>query len=216
MVERLDPYRLDPDDTTAWMLLLTLDLEKHESLSHLTPRIAVALSHCPMGPTASVGVDQGVLGRMIDRWLGDARSLCGNRDRLLIAMRYGRQQSARVLCRLVLDDDSAPAATVTSALLAASVLRCEGLEMQASKRLEDSRVAQVWQLVPQGKSKIRTEVRDVALALLLHHQGIDPRNAGFEELRADPLLIFCEHSLGFPDEATRLDTRRRANLLLAK
>ena len=213
--DRLDPYRLDPEDTTAWMLLLTLDLEQVESLAHMTPRIAVALSHGPMGPALSDSVEGVVLGRLIDCWVRRAGPLCANRERLLIAMRYDRRQTARELCQSILLDDTVPPATAVTGLLVASLLDCEDWQTQATRRLEDNRVAHVWQMIPARNTKIRTEVRDVALALLLHQNGIDPRLAGFEELQADPLLRFCDHSLGFPDEASRLECRRRAAQLLA-
>lgn len=214
--EQLDPYSLDPADTTAWMLLLMLDLEQCESLSHMTPRLAIALSHCPMGPTVPGSYEGVVLGRLIDRWVFQAGHLCGDRERLLIAMRYDRRQAARTLCGRVLEDDAAPAATVVTGLLVASVLGQNEIERHAVGRLEDDRVAHVWQMIPAKKTRIRTEVRDVALALLLHHRGIDPRDAGFAELQADPLLRYRDHSLGFPDTPSRLECRRRADQLLAK
>ncbi len=212
---RLDPYWLDSEDTTAWMLLLLIDLEQRESLPHLTPRIAVALSHCPMGPVGSGSSDGVVLGRLIDRWIRQSGHLCGDRERLMIAMRYDRRDAARELCQRVLADVTAPAATTVTGLLVASVVDREDFETQAARRLEDDRVAYVAQLISSPKTKIRTEVRDVALALLLHHHGVDPRDAGFKQLEADPLLCYRDHSLGFPDQATREESRRQADRLLA-
>ena len=85
---------------------------------------------------------------------------------------------------------------------------------RAKARLEDDRVAHGWQMIPSQKTRIRTEVRDVALAVLLHHHGVDPRSVGFEQLQADPLLLYRDHSLGFADQAARSDCRRRAELVL--
>lgn len=212
---RLDPYWLDAEDTTAWMLLLLIDLEQRQTLPHLAPRIGVALSHSPMGPADSGSIQGEVLGRLIDRWIRQSGHFCGDRERLLIAMRYQRRDAARELCQRVLADDTAPAATTVTGLLVASVVGREDVQAQAARRLEDERVAYVAQLISSPKTKIRTEVRDVALALLLHHHGVDPRTAGFEQLEADPLLCYRDHSLGFPDEATRLESRRQAAQLLA-
>lgn len=215
LVERFDPFRLDAEDTTGWTVLLMLDLQGHEALHHLTPRIALSLSHCPMGPSITRSTDGIVLSRLIDRWIRESSRLCGARERLLIAMRYGRRDAAEEISRRVLEDDSAtPAATVTG-LLVASVLQCEGLVDRAKARLEDDRVAHVWQLIPSQKTRIRTEVRDVALAVLLHQRGVDPRSVGFEQLQADPILLFRDHSLGFADQAARSECRRRAELALA-
>ena len=213
-IERFDPFRLDAEDTTGWTVLLMLDLQGREALHHLTPRIALSLSHCPMGPSITRSTEGIVLSRLIDCWIRDSGRLCGARERLLIAMRYGRREAAGEICRQVLEDESAPPAATVTGLLVGSVLQCDGLADRAKARLEDDRVAHVWQMIPSQKTRIRTEVRDVALAVLLHHHGVDPRSVGFEQLQADPLLLYRDHSLGFADQAARSDCRRRAELVL--
>ena len=43
----------------------------------------------------------------------------------------------------------------------------------------------------------------MARVILLHHKGVDPRLAGHHMLQADRLLVFRDHSLGFPDQKSR-------------
>jgi hypothetical protein len=100
------------------------------------------------------------------------------------------------------------------ALLCASTLGRPHLERLLVERVSDNRTAHVWQLIASRKIKIRTQVSDVAVALMLHQQGIDPRNAGFAELQADPFVVFREHSLGFSSESERRNAYVKAQKLL--
>lgn len=124
-------------------------------------------------------------------------------------MRYGCHDRAKELCRGVFADLDAPPATQVMAMLCASAIDMSDSEALLRSRLTDQRTAHVWQLIISRKVKIRTQVRDVALALLLHQRGIDPRTVGFNELQADPLLIFRDQSLGFPDDQSRQLTHRQ-------
>jgi hypothetical protein len=139
---------------------------------------------------------------------------CGDRERLLILMRYRCDETASQLCRDVLSDLNAAASTQVTALLCGLALGRSDIESQALLRLEDDRTAHVWQLIASRRKRIRTQVGDVALVVLLHQHGIDPRTVGFDELQADPRLVFRDHSLGFPDDRSRRDCRRRAMELL--
>lgn len=215
LVGQLDPYRLEPTNLHGWATLLWIDLEQGDSMPYLTPRIALAMSHCTMGPARSRQAESTVVERLIDGWVNRKRPLCSDRERLLISMRYDLQQTASALCQRVFDNHGAPAATVVTGLLTAAVLDRPAWKSEARKRLEDCRVAHVWKMIPEQQALIRTEVRDVALALLLHDHGIDPRHAGFSELKADRTMRFCDHSIGFPSEDARQHSRQKASRLLA-
>jgi hypothetical protein len=204
LASKIDPYRLPQEDAGGWTVLLLRDIEGPKiPVPNLTSRLAMALGNSAMGPKTGGEPYAGVLERLIDRWLRVHKDDCATRERLLIAMRYGCHDLAAELCEQIFSDASASPSTQVTALLSASTLGRSDIELQTRSRLDDGRTAHVWQLIAARKTKIRTQVRDVALALLLHHHGIDPRLAGFEELQADPLLLFRDHSLGFPDEATR-------------
>ncbi len=118
-------------------------------------------------------------------------------------MRYQCDSLARQLANQTLADDSATAAAQATAMLCASVLGDDDLSAYLRPRLDDARIAHEWQLIPSRKTKIRTQIRDVAMALLLHQQGIDPRQVGFVELQADELMLYRDHSLGFADDKQR-------------
>ncbi len=201
---KIDPDRLPREDTVGWTVLLLTDIEGPKiPVPNLTSRLAMALSNSAMGPKTSGEPYANVLERLVDRWVRVHRDNCATRERLLIAMRYGCNDLAAELCEQIFSDPSASPSTQVTALLSATTLGRSDIESQTRCRLDDDRTAHVWQLIASRKTKIRTQVRDVALALLLHHHGVDPRLAGFDELQADPLLLFCDHSLGFPDETSR-------------
>ncbi len=201
---KIDAYRLPPEDAVGWTTLLLLDISGPKShVPDRSSRLAMALGNLAMGPKTGGAPYAIVLERLIDRWLRTHKDNCTTRERLLIAMRYGCNGLAAELCEQILSDPSASPSCQVTALLSASTLGRGDIELQTRMRLDDDRTAHVWQLIASRKTKIRTQVRDVALALLLHHHGVDPRLAGFDELQADPLLLFRDHSLGFPDEASR-------------
>ena len=202
--DRLDPYRLPPEDAAAWSMLLFIDWEySTRRTSNLSSRIGTALSNPPMGPNIASNRNAEVLCRLIDHWVLLPDRGCASRERLLVAMRYQCRVSASLLCDQILADPSASPSTQVTALLCGMALDRTDIELQARLRLGDDRTAHVWQLIASRKTKIRTQVGDVALAVLLHHHGIDPRKSGFDELQADPMTVFRDHSLGFPDESCR-------------
>ncbi len=226
LTANLDPYRLSPEDAIGWTMLVWMDIESRRrgddlpasrALPHALPsprtpqtprvqqssRLSTALSNPPMGPKLESEHDAEVLRRLIRHWVLVPDRGCPTRERLLIAMRFQCRDSADQLCTQVFADPAASPSTQVTALLSASALGSQDIEAQAAYRLGDDRTAHVWQLIASRRKRIRTQVRDVALAVLLHHYGIDPRRAGFVELQADPLLVFRDHSLGFPDESSR-------------
>ena len=212
-----DPYRMNAADTPLWALIFCCDSGSVDhGLPNLTLRVAMALSQSGLGPRTVLDIDSIVIGRLVDHWLRDNPNVGTKRDRLTIAMRYNCHQLAQQISRQVLGDSISAPSDQTIAMLCVSILGGTDLERLLELRLHDERTAHGWHLIASRKTKIRTQVRDVALALLLHHHGIDPRQVGFHELQADPLLMFRDQSLGFPNEEKRQEAYRAAEAALAK
>jgi hypothetical protein len=215
LARKLDAFRLPSEDAGGWTMLLLLDIQAgNDSAPNLQSRLAMALSNSAMGPKNVGKRGAEVVRRLIDRWVRAEERGRALRQRLLVAMRYDCRATAAELCDQVFADVSASPSTQVTALLCGLALGRSDLESQARLRLDDDRTAHVWQLIASRKTKIRTQVRDVALAVLLHRHGIDPRKAGFEELQADPVLVFRDHSLGFPSEMSRRESYVTAMNLL--
>lgn len=198
----LDPWKIPSGNTLDWALLLFLETD-HAAGRKLgcNSRLTTALSSSAMGPTADRR--HVVLKRLIEHWLGQQLNSAATRDFLLIAMRYDCHAVATELCEKVWADQGASPATQVTALLVANALDAVDIKVRAAERLSDDRTALVWQARGSKPSRIQTQVADVARVILLHHKGIDPRLAGHHVLQADRLLVFCDHSLGFPDQKSR-------------
>jgi hypothetical protein len=206
----LDPHRLSPGDASGWALLLSLAASSPQPGNvNLSAAITVSLSSSALGPAIDSRNDALVIRRLINGWL---RTHADNvtRETLLIAMRYQCHDQARELCERVIVDPAALPSCQAIALLCAAVLQRPDLEQVLINRLSDQRTAHVWQLIASRRTRIRTQVRDVALALLLRHHQIDPREVGFDELQAHPFLVFREHSLGFANEEARQQAYHKA------
>jgi len=54
-----------------------------------------------------------------------------------------------------------------------------------------------------GKTKYRTQIRDIALAVLVHLSSQDPKQFGFDRIRKNSLYLFDPHSLAFADDESR-------------
>ncbi|NND98937.1 MAG: hypothetical protein HKN47_16595 [Pirellulaceae bacterium] len=217
MYRWLNPYTLPSDDATMWALLFCCDSpDVHHGQGAISTRIALALSQTTVGPRMDSDGDAIVMDRMVGHWVTNAKGIHLPRERLMIALQYGCTEQANLICDQLLADATATPSAQAMAMLCGSVLQRPDMEQQLLQRIDDERTAHVWQLIASKKRKIRTQVRDVAMALLLHRNGIDPREAGFVDLQADPLVVFRDHSLGFSDDRSRRDAYRSAAAALEK
>ena len=184
--------------------------DAHSVPSTRTPRLAQALVHSGLCPRFKSSQQTYLFKRLVEHWLETLPASTSRADQLTIAMRYRCHKTAHYLCDQVFVSRTSPAATTATALLCASKLSRSDLRSLLAKYIDDHRTSHVWQLIASRKTKIRTQVRDVALALLLHHEKLDPREFGFIELQADELTLYRDHSLGFADESSREQAHRIA------
>ncbi len=237
---RLDPQKLDRSELFGWMMVLLVDLSVDQKTtptpSSLTPlmpaidqatryaslstRLASTLSHprlCPdlTGEDSSDGdLERDALRRLISAWVSDHHSLVCPQDRLAIAMRYDCLTQGRELCKTLLSRQSSEPRSVAMALLAAATLDHPELTGYLEKFEFDRRVAHHFQLVGTPAEFVNTQVRDVVLALRLRHLGLDPRDAGFVLLQADPTYTYSPISLGFSSDSQRNSCHADAALLI--
>ncbi len=212
---RFDPWKLPSENDLDWALLLFLEINR--LANHRQPcnwRLITALSNSAMGPDPERRPV--VFKRLIESWLGQQSDSDAIRDCLLISMRYGCYSTAIELCERVWANQPSSPATQVTALLVGNALGAVDIQSQATKRIADDRTAVVWQTLGFKPARIRTQVADVARVVLLHQNGIDPRSAGFHDLKADRRLIFRDHSLGFSDQKSREKSWGICDKLIAK
>ena len=175
----------------------------------LSTRLAATLNHpkrCPdlvLEGKAYGDLEREALRRLISAWVSSDHRLVCPQDRLAIAMRYDCLEQARELCTAVLSRQSSEPRSVAMALLAAATLDHPELTDYLDKFAFDRRVAHHFQLVGIPAVFVNTQVRDVVLALRLRQHGLDPRDAGFVQLQADPTYVYRPISLGFSCDSQR-------------
>ena len=59
-----------------------------------------------------------------------------------------------------------------------------------------------------AKTKVttQTQVRDIALAAIIHLSGEDPKQFGFTQLRENPLSVFVSNTAGFANDQQRQES----------
>ncbi|MEM1069973.1 MAG: hypothetical protein AAGI63_13820 [Planctomycetota bacterium] len=211
------PAKLTRDDRVGWVMALWFDMQEIQGNPTARSKLGVLLSQPTLGPELSKHPHSAILSRMIAVWLKTTPTTAVSvSQKLRIALRYDQRVIANQLIEEILADERAWPESRMTALLAACVLEHRDTKQLAHGWLEDRRTGCVWNLIANEKKRIRTQVCDVAMVVLLQTRGVDPRAAGFDYLEADPILIFRDHSLGFPDEKTRELAHLRATELLGR
>ncbi len=230
-----DPSKLRRNDSTGWAMLLWMYLDtttRHGGVrnrvnaqnqistpnpSDARKELGVLLSRPAQGPIIDLQTHSVVLSRLLRAWISNTpTTTSSNVQKLRIALRYNHFDLAGELIDHIFSDPHACPRSRVAALLAAHVIDHHDTVNYAMISLKDARNANGWTLVTSPNRRIRTEVRDIGLAVMLQIRGIDPRSAGFDYLEADPILIFKVQSLGFPDHASRQAAHEKGNDLLGR
>lgn len=208
----VDIARINDGDPARWSLLLIASsqpsfinapiLSSRVRGGLLNPAVSVRLKESPHFHT---------LRKLIASWLDATRQYFINSTTLRISLVYQCDEQAESMASSVLRDRNSAPAVVASSLTLLARLQPEAAKAECAKWLDDSRVCHVWQVVSVRHRAVQTEVRDVALAMLLYLNGHDPRTFGFEDLEGDPDTIFRDFSMGFEHDAAR-GVARRASL----
>ncbi|OYP34955.1 hypothetical protein [Rhodopirellula sp. MGV] len=213
----LDGQHLATFDTIRWSMLLVRGCEQTDASQDIRQQQAIlaVLRSEGLGPLLIHDSEQRVFTRLLESYL--CHTQVNLEDRLCIAMRYGCEQLVETDCRRVLNSVSEPPPRLTVALLAIANQRKEidhDSTLQLAEWLQhyrsDQRVAYVWRAMHPTRKVLRTEVRDVALAVEIARRGEDPRDFGFGSLQAHPRLGYQPYTLGFETEADRQQAHRSA------
>jgi len=205
-----EPTRIAGDDQLGWAMVLCLAMAGDcPVVDRRCVAINAALRNDGSGPLVRSDRPGTVLSRLIAAYLNAGKADAA--DSLVIAARYRCDAVAMNRAALILDDPAAPASQIITAMLVASVIESDSERVDRWIRSfrSDGRTGYVWRSLTPPKAVRRTQVRDVALAVMLHRRGVDPRGVGFTALQADPILVYRPYSLGFADPADRRRCHRR-------
>jgi hypothetical protein len=121
-------------------------------------------------------------------------------ERLMSSLRDEGMQSAVPVARDLLRDVEVPPFEKQFALLALAESRDPGDEVLIQSYLEDATPIDTYF---SGGVVLKSQLRDVALATLVHRFSGDPKDFGFALLRPDKSTLYSPSTLGFRDDASR-------------
>ncbi|QDV71069.1 hypothetical protein Poly24_48020 [Rosistilla carotiformis] len=199
-----DTQRLNSGDLLSWSrLLLAGTNAKICQVPVLGSHIRCGLQCGPTIHSLTHGANSTATMRLVRSWLRRQSTTTATRATLRIAMLYECDTIAEQMARTTLDSHHASPASVQTALFYYVAHQPESASLRLANALDDQRVCQVWQIASLRRRAIQTQVRDTALALLLHLRGVDPRTVGFRDLQADPITIYGEQTFGFETDQER-------------
>lgn len=149
------------------------------------------------------GSQRDVLRKMLATWIENARSWDGFHA-MLLAMQYDIPEGLAPARRLLENDGGDPNQSVY-----------RGFALQTFARFGDESHIPIVEpfledassyggtLAVSGKAKYQTQVRDIALAALVHLAKQDPKKFGFNRLKTTSTQVFNTSSVSFEDDAKR-------------
>ncbi len=149
------------------------------------------------------GSQRDVLRKMLATWIENARSWDGFHA-MLLAMQYDIPEGLAPARRLLENDGGDPNQSVY-----------RGFALQTFARFGDESHIPIVEpfledassyggtLAVSGKAKYQTQVRDIALATLVHLAKQDPKKFGFNRLKTTSTQVFNTSSVSFEDDAKR-------------
>lgn len=147
-----------------------------------------------------------VFRKIVGRFIVAAQGPTSIYQGLTLAMRQNLEQEGLEAAERVIRSGGGLPHVRQYAILA--LARFGGKEHVATLQdlLDDSGVFYTGKLNGNKRAKIECQVRDLALASLIHLTGGDPRAAGFQHLQANKDFVFLPHTVGFTSEDDRLAT----------
>lgn len=144
------------------------------------------------------GKNKDLLRRMLGAWVQRGDEWIGYQG-MMMSLQYDMPEGLVPAERMLKNDNTQPHmrqyAIVTVAKLGAPVH-----QPLLEKLLQDQRVCGTWQI---NNVNINTQVRDVALAALVHMTKQDHKQYGFDRIQMTQPYVFNPHTAGFEKEDKR-------------
>lgn len=216
----IDINRINAGDPLRWCLLLLASQNPNfVNAPILSSRVRGGLLNPQVSARLKTSPHSRVLKAMVTRWLQVTSESFINSTTLKISIVYECEDQARRMADQLLANEGSPPAAVATALMLLARIDPKLAQQECLKRLDDQRVCHVWQVIAVRHRAVQTEVRDVAMAMLLFLEGYDPRQFGFEDIEGDPETIYRDFSMGFESTEARdvaMEASLKALKLLAK
>ena len=135
---------------------------------------------------------------------------------VMLTLNYDMKTTGLTLGRRLLKDQ--PASYTTTQYAAIAVARFGDLAdiSTLEPHLKNVSVCHTWSNPKVKPGVIKTQVRDVILALLIHMTKQDHKDYGFELLRESPTTLFHTYTCGFTDQEKREEAQTKWRAWYAK
>ncbi len=194
---------------TIATLLFISNQDRGESVGLAVQNVSALYRQEGFAAAMQSGSQRDVLRKMLATWIEHARSWDGFHA-LLLAMQYDIPEGLAPARRLLESDAGDPNQSVY-----------RGFALQTFARFGDESHIPIVEpfledassyggtLAISDKAKYQTQVRDIALATLVHLAKQDPKKFGLNRLKTNSTQVFNTSSVSFEDDAQRCRSHRQ-------
>jgi len=165
---------------------------------------------------AIAGRNREPLRKLLGGWIAISGGTWSGYQSLMLSMRYDLKEGL-IPARKMLKDGAMPQHYRQYAILTIAKLGGKEDVEFLKPYLKDKSVCTTHR-VTKGKDKItyQTQIRDVALATMIHLSGQDPKKFGFSRLQANSSTLFNASTMGFENDEKRNEAVKKWEAHLAK
>ncbi len=191
-----------PSETMATLLLIGADKISGQNSVSMSQLYSL-LNH----PTAHLAITSGkhspVLIELLEAWV-----TCGNLTvshyGMMLALKYDLREAGLQQANKIISQQTTSSSMLQYAIVAVGKYGDEKHIPLLESLLDNEKVCHTWSNAALKKNgSIKIQVRDVALAIILHMTGRDPAKYGFKLLRENPETLYYIYTFGFIEEEER-------------
>jgi hypothetical protein len=157
----------------------------------------------PSAAALAEGPQAGTLRGLLEAWVARGTHEMLGYYNLQLAMRYNLKEAGLELARKVLTTPGASTNALQNAALAIGRFGDKSDRPRLEPLLKNSTVCHTWSTPKVQNALVKTEIRDVALVMLLKLTDQEPKDFGFNLLEPSTLTVYQIYSFGFADNADR-------------
>jgi hypothetical protein len=137
--------------------------------------------------------------KLLGAWVGRRVGANTAYQNMMLAMQFNLKEGLAPALDMV-KSTGTHASQKAYAIVAVGKLGSKDHLPEIEKLLGDASVCAAYQV---NETRISTETRDVALAVLVHLTGQNLKDYGFDRVQSNPQMLFYPYTLGFPDTPKR-------------
>lgn len=189
-------------ETMATLLLIGADKISGQN-SASTSQLYSLLNHATAHLSITTGKHSPVLIELLEAWV-----TCGNLTvshyGMMLALKYDLRKAGLQQAESIISQRPTSSSMLQYAIIAVGKYGDEEHIPLLRSLLDNKTVCHTWSNQALKKNgSIKIQVRDVALAIILHMTGRDPAKYGFKLLRENPETLYYVYTFGFIEDEER-------------